>query len=144
MIKAMGWSYLLFSRRYQFYIPNLVRDFYDGFKVTNFDLELGKLQIIWRGVDRIISIENISALINIPLKPSATHPHPIIEYVPIIGPRCEISLDHEIHSNTTYINVYVACRWACNNIMGTFKSSAFYGLTLAMVHALMIRGQNFM
>lgn len=64
-IRFIGCEYLLYNRRDRLYVPP-IRDFYNGFKVTNFDLGFGRLQFTWGGVEHIISMEDISALIDFP------------------------------------------------------------------------------
>ena len=104
---------------------------------------LGKLTVLWNVVERIIDLEDIAELINIPLKYRNNDQLQIVDYANIIGPNCEIPPDSGVKATATYRNVYSTCRWVCNNITGTSKSSSFYGSTLACVHALMTKDYDY-
>ena len=48
-IRARNWDYLLHSNTFEFYIPSLVQEFYDGFTENNIDQNHGVIDVNWRG-----------------------------------------------------------------------------------------------
>ena len=65
-----------------------MKKFYDGFKIEDFDLNLGRMTILWDDAERIIDIHDIADIINIPITYRNNDQLQIVEYASIMGPRC--------------------------------------------------------
>ena len=44
-IWARSWDYLLHGNTFEFYIPSLVQEFYDGFNENSIDLDHGLIEV---------------------------------------------------------------------------------------------------
>jgi len=56
-IRDRNWDYLLHANNYEFYIPSLVQEFYDGFSENNIDENQGIVEVNWRGKMKILHLQ---------------------------------------------------------------------------------------
>ena len=65
-IRARNWDYLLHSNTYEFYIPNLVQEFYDEFSTNNVDRNHVVIEVSWSEI-KIVHLQTILDLTGIPI-----------------------------------------------------------------------------
>ena len=64
-ILRRGWKFLVHDDDDHFYIESLVEKFYNG--LIDFDLEMGYMTILWDDEERILDLEDLAGVFNIPV-----------------------------------------------------------------------------
>ena len=64
----LKWKYILHDSGNDFYISNLVQDFYDSFSSEDIDFELGRIMLHWKGNEIIFGVNKISAFTGIQMR----------------------------------------------------------------------------
>ena len=110
-IRARNWNYLLHVNTFEFYIPALVREFYDGFLENNIGRNQGIIEVNWRGKMKILYLQIISELTGISLvERGIQEPENLEDYIHLMGEHCKVPLGDGISAKTLYRNVYALCR----------------------------------
>ena len=140
---AKKWNYILHDSGTDFYLENLVHDFYDSFNIEDIDFALGRIMIHWKGHDIIFGVQEISEITGIAIRNGNQQPGNLEIYRPMMGSRCTTPHDGGLSGHTLYKNVYATCRLLCDNVAPTSHISSFYEDTFHIVHALMTKDRNF-
>ena len=114
-IRTRSWDYLLHENTFEFYIPSLVQEFYDGFNENNIDRDHGVIEVNWRGELKIVHLQTISELTSISLSESRIkNPENLEDYIHLMGDHCKSAQGGGISAKKTYRNVYALCRGCIN------------------------------
>jgi hypothetical protein len=139
----MKWEYILHKSGNDYYIENLVQDFYNSFSSEDIDFENGRILLHWKGRDIIFGVQEIAEYTGLKIQDGNQQPGNLEDYRPLMGNRCTTPLDGGISGHTMYRNVYATCRLLCDNVAPTSHVSSFYEDTLHIVHMLMVRNKEF-
>ena len=90
-IRDRNWGYLLHANAFEFYIPPLVQEFYDGFSENNIDRNQRIIEVNWRGEMKILHLQTISELTGIPLvERGIQEPKDLGNYIHLMGEHCKV------------------------------------------------------
>ena len=79
------------ANTYEFYIPVLVQELYDGFSENNIDRNQAIIEVNWRGVMKILHLQTISELTDIPLVERWTQESGNLgNYIHLMGEHCKV------------------------------------------------------
>jgi len=121
-----------------YYCPDLVTQFYTHIDTSTFDHDLLSFIVHFDSGDIVVNINTIKMITQIPCPPQYDAPLPIIEYMTVMGVRCE-EKDLGLKVSTTFRNVHCVGRWVQRNILGLDHTTSFNRPVLQIVHSLMTK-----
>ena len=135
---------MLHGNAFEFNLPSLVQEFYDGFNENNIDRNNGITEVKWRGELKIVHLQTILELTVIPLGESRIqNPKNLGDYIHLMGDHCKSTQGGGISVKTVYRTVYALCRWLHQNVLGISHVSLFYNQALHIVYILMTKERQF-
>jgi len=85
--------------------PNLVTQFYTHIDTSTINHDLLTFIVHFDSGDLVVNINTIEMITQIPCPPQYDAPLPLIEYMTVIGVRCE-EKDSELKESTIFHNVH--------------------------------------
>jgi len=139
-IRGRYWYGLVYDNveRDVFYCPDMVTQIYTNIDTSTIDHDLYQFIVHFSSGDLVVNINIIEKITQIPCPPQHVAPLPLIDYMFIMGVRCQ-EKDRGLKASTTFRNVHCVGRWGQRNILGLNHTTSFNRLVLQIIHILMTK-----
>jgi len=120
-----------------FYCPDLVTQFYTYIDISTIGHDLHTSIVHFDSGDLVINVNTIEDITQISCPPQHVASLPLIDYISVMGVRCQ-EKDRRLKASTTFRIVHCVGRWV-QHILGLDHTTLFNRPVLQIVHSLMIR-----
>ena len=98
-----------------YYCPELVTHFYTQIDINTIVHDHQTFTVHFESGDIVVNVNSLEIVTHVPCPPRHDDPLPLIEYMTIMGVRCE-EKDHGLKASTIFRNVHCVGRWVRHNI----------------------------